>query len=471
MKLISKKRIDFNHKVYDFQTEKNHNYYVSKNDVLVHNSGKGFAIKNFLDSASFKKRDVDEMKKQIQTLNKLGKTSIDTIIKKYGRNIKPKDLDKIKKVQEDGYTLQKLDLKIPDHVYVLHTLVKAMGIKDSSLEKLLVGKNNPKTLPNILFDITAKDVTDITKVTPMLRKAGYDPKNIHLTWVLTNYVTALENNRGRDRMVPEDILLKTHQGAANTVWGLVTKAMPRGLNGRVDVILNNRENTVFLKTPSGKDVERVQKDVGTDVSVDKTGKRKTTRTVKDTKVKFPSDFVTLPLKKAGGGIFPEKVWRKKLYGWVKDNAPDEITANMTESVNENISVSDERPFGKKGIIIMLDRNGKKVSAIFKNKKNADKFNRNKPEDIKKLLDLANRTKFPKAVDESINEETPEESLVGLREMAMGDLERASDYSKMILNRMKSGEELESWMYSQITLAVDQLNSVHDSMDGNDGVVE
>ena len=33
-------------------------------------SGKGFAIKNFLDSASFKIRDVDEMKKQIQKLNK-----------------------------------------------------------------------------------------------------------------------------------------------------------------------------------------------------------------------------------------------------------------------------------------------------------------------------------------------------------------------------------------------------------------
>ncbi len=38
---------------------------------------------------------------------------------------------------------------------------------------------------------------------------------------------------------------------------------------------------------------------------------------------------------------------------------------------EGISVSDERHFGKKGIIIMIDDNGKKVSAIFKNKKNAD----------------------------------------------------------------------------------------------------
>jgi len=74
-----------------------------------------------------------------------------------------------------------------------------------------------------------------------------------------------------------------------------------------------------------------------------------------------------------------------------------------ESVNEGISVSDERHFGKKGIIIMIDDNGKKVSAIFKDKKNADKFNRNKPSDIKKLLQLAKKTKYPKAIDESVNE--------------------------------------------------------------------
>ena len=54
---------------------------------------------------------------------------------------------------------------------------------------------------------------------------------------------------------------------------------------------------------------------------------------------------------------------------------------------------------------MIDDNGKKVSAIFKDKKNAKGFNRNKPSDIKKLLQLAKKTKFPKAIDESINEES------------------------------------------------------------------
>ena len=80
--------------------------------------------------------------------------------------------------------------------------------------------------------------------------------------------------------------------------------------------------------------------------------------------------------------------------------------------------------------------------------------------------------LPQTEEEPIKEEEEsEETLRGLKEMAMGDLERIADYAKMILERMGSGQELDSWMYSQITLAVDQLNSVHDTMDGNDGIKE
>ena len=266
-------------------------------------SGKGFAISNFVDSASFKIRDVDEMKKQIQILNRLGKLDIRSILKKYGRNIKLKDLDLIRKIEKDGYKLQNFNLKNPDHVYALHILVKAIGIKDTSLEKLLLGKNNPETLPNILFDITAKDISDITSILPKLKQVGYKPENVHLTWVLTNYVTAMYNNKNRARMVPEDILLKTHEGASNTIWGIITKALPKGMNGRVDVILNNPEHTVFFKDKDGKVINGNVK-----------------------------GFLSLPLKKEKGGIYAEKVWKDKLFNWVKSNAPESITSNMKESV-------------------------------------------------------------------------------------------------------------------------------------------
>jgi hypothetical protein len=73
--------------------------------------------------------------------------------------------------------------------------------------------------------------------------------------------------------------------------------------------------------------------------------------------------------------------------------------------------------------------------------------------------------------EGTEPESSEETLESLNKMAMGDLERIEDYAEMISDRMKEGQELSAWMYSQITLAVDQLNSVHDTMDGKDGVKE
>jgi len=72
---------------------------------------------------------------------------------------------------------------------------------------------------------------------------------------------------------------------------------------------------------------------------------------------------------------------------------------LNEFLNEGqLTVVDERTYGKKGIIIMIDDGTNKVSAIFKDKKNADKYNRNKSEDIDTLYKLAKETKFPNTID-------------------------------------------------------------------------
>ena len=87
-------------------------------------------------------------------------------------------------------------------------------------------------------------------------------------------------------------------------------------------------------------------------------------------------------------------------------------------------VETERFFGNKGIIIMIRDGNKFTSAIFKDKKNADKFNRNNPSDVKKLLQLAKKTKFPKAIDEGVNEASKEAmgiaAFTGTRGVAVDD---------------------------------------------------
>ena len=87
-------------------------------------------------------------------------------------------------------------------------------------------------------------------------------------------------------------------------------------------------------------------------------------------------------------------------------------------------VETERFFGNKGIIIMIRDGNKFTSAIFKDKKNADKFDRNNPSDVKKLLQLAKKTKFPKAIDEGVNEASKEAmgiaAFTGTRGVAVDD---------------------------------------------------
>ena len=294
-------------------------------------SGKGFAIDNFIDSAGFKVRDVDEMKKAVGKLDQLGKFSVDKWYKKYGKKLSDKPgksggLSPKAHVEEfvlgKGMSISDIskDLKNPNNVASLHYIVDSMGLKDKWLISMLSGKTNKETLPNLLFDITAKKVSSITEVIKPLLDNGYDAKNVHLIWVLANFHVAIKANKERDRMVPEDILLQTHEGAGKTMWEIMTKILPKGLNGRIDVILNKRAETVPYVDSNGKPI-----------MVQPNQKNK----LKDAQI-VVKGFTSLPIKKQGGGVQPEKAWKEILKKWVLDNAPKtiDLSQNLGESVNE-----------------------------------------------------------------------------------------------------------------------------------------
>jgi hypothetical protein len=241
-------------------------------------SGKGFAIKNFMEGEKFKIRDVDEWKKALMKL-------ADT---------------------KDMYPeIQGLKLKNPKDVYKIHMFVKKKGIKDKSLD-LLLRDANSRHLPNIIFDITMKDASDIGDIIPKLTEAGYDSKNIHLTWVLTNYAVAIVNNRNRERVVPEDIMLLSHEGAATNMYDVIKGKLPRGLNGGVRVVLNNRDNTIPYVDP---DTKKPMKTSQGDIIV--------------------KDFTYLTFKKEGKTIGPEADVKRQLLGWIADNVPKtKLTKDM-----------------------------------------------------------------------------------------------------------------------------------------------
>jgi hypothetical protein len=261
-------------------------------------SGKGFAIQHFMQGSDFKVRDVDELKIAFQKLDALNKFTTQDLMDKYGDKISQKDKELIQRELIDkNVKMGDLNLKTPTHVYILHVLVRATGAKDKTLDLMLDGAEKGQ-LPNLIFDSTFKEVEDMTNVLPKLFEAGYEPKNIHVSWVLTNYQIAIKNNKSRARVVPEDILLATHAGAAQTVYNLVTTAMPPSVQGGIYVILNNPENTIFIVDP------------------------KTNKPYKDKKGNpVIKDFKYLTLKEPGKPAKKELDVKKQLLTWIKDNVP------------------------------------------------------------------------------------------------------------------------------------------------------
>lgn len=252
-------------------------------------SGKGFAVKNFIDSASYKIRDVDEWKKSFM---------------------------KIAALKNKYKEIQNLKLKNPKDVFKLHQFVKKIGLEDKTLS-LMLSQAKAGRLPNIIFDVTMKDASKLNKYIPMLLEFGYSSKDIHLTWVLTSYHLAVKQNQNRERVVPDDILLGTHEGAANTMYDLLTRGLPKGLDGRIDVILNNRENTVAFKNADGEPIK-----VNPQYSKDFNDKGEEVSQI------VVKDFLYLPIKKQGGGLIPEKSWKQTLWQWIRDNAPKTITNKL-----------------------------------------------------------------------------------------------------------------------------------------------
>lgn len=261
-------------------------------------SGKGFARDNFMHVEKFKVRDVDELKLSFQKLDELGAFTLEELLSKYGHNISPKDREELQKsVIDKGLSLKNLNLKTPEHVYLLHILVRATGAKDKTLDLIFDGAKK-HILPNILFDTTFADMSDINKYVPRLMDLGYDSKNIHITWILQNYEIAIKLNAKRARVVPSDILLNTHMGAARTMFSLVTGTLPRGVDGGFYVVLNNPDNTIFVVDPkTGKPYENIH------------GKR------------VVHSFTYLTLKKPGRPMTTEADVKKQLFDWIQANVP------------------------------------------------------------------------------------------------------------------------------------------------------
>jgi hypothetical protein len=166
-------------------------------------SGKGFVKDKLVGLEGFT-FDVDELKKLASKTPRI-----------------------VKRVKDElGVDLEQLgtQLRDPDKVSKLHEIIgDALDLDNRRLQALYTSilSADPERKPNIIFDVTLKDLRKLEKLTRQASSLGYDKKNIHIVWVVNDIEVALDQNASRDRVVRADILINTHRGAAATMADVI----------------------------------------------------------------------------------------------------------------------------------------------------------------------------------------------------------------------------------------------------------
>lgn len=276
-------------------------------------SGKGFSLANFMDQHKFKVFDIDELKtafiKMAEIQRKGGKYTTKDGDEKETRQRPQADFSGFDAEDDPNF------LKKGKNVSKVHQALYDKGsseAKKDTLFRALEGQQKEK-LPNLIFDITLRHMKHVDKAIPILRELGYDTKNIHLSWVLADYSVALEQNKQRDRRVADDIVLDSHEGAAENMFDIIHDNLPDGLDGEVRVILSGKENNEAIKV--------VDKSTGEDIKGD------------DGKPLTIMGIPTIKLKDSGQHMRSPEDVTKRLYRWIRRSIPN---TSRTKHIHQHI---------------------------------------------------------------------------------------------------------------------------------------
>lgn len=134
---------------------------------------------------------------------------------------------KFKKIY--GKSMSQCDLGNPEDCEALHNFVNSEQTAKKQYSDMFNSIFSSKYKPNIIFDVTLKKYPKIEDISGLCMIGGYEPKNIHLVWVLNKYDTAKEQNAKRERKLPEERLLFSHKGCADIMKSILNASKSMGM--------------------------------------------------------------------------------------------------------------------------------------------------------------------------------------------------------------------------------------------------
>lgn len=150
-----------------------------------------------------------------------------------------------------------IELKNPRHTSLVHDAIKRAGIQNSQMESMvrsILFSGDRK--PNIIYDVTLKDMEKFHNLSLQLDNFGYDKRNVHIVWVLNDFKVASQQNDERDRRVSKIILKATHAGSFRTMQDIIQmgESLVNYMNGDIWVVFNKRhEDSVVVKSGNVSD--------------------------------------------------------------------------------------------------------------------------------------------------------------------------------------------------------------------------
>lgn len=183
-------------------------------------SGKGFTLEKLLGIEG-QVMDVDALKSLVIKSNQLA-----AAIKK-----------------QTGHDVKTMDLRKPDNVATMHHIVADLfGVsnKKQSLVYSGIMAAPADRKPNLIFDVTLKGMSKLASIARDTEALGYEKENIHIVWVMNDVHVAVAQNEKRSRVVPKEILMDTHEGAALTMAKILNMgdSLKQYMNGDIWISFN-----------------------------------------------------------------------------------------------------------------------------------------------------------------------------------------------------------------------------------------
>lgn len=142
------------------------------------------------------------------------------------------------------------DLKDPENVRKLHEIIgdylKLDDKRTGAFYRSAITAHKGRK-PNVIFDVTLKDMQKLQHITTQLERLGYEKENIHIVWVVNDIEVAKEQNAKRKRSIPTEILVNAHKGVSSTLSDIINMgdSLKKYMDGDI----------VFAFNKSGEDSE------------------------------------------------------------------------------------------------------------------------------------------------------------------------------------------------------------------------